>query len=161
MAAVEAMAAVGSTAVGFTAGLANFMPVGFMAGLADFTGDLLDFPMAGFTAVGFTLTDFRASGSTTMASTAAASWPRYSVGCGWAPGRAGLIILILTKATTATDLILHTILVLREPAGILPLRTAVQRFRPTDVGTCRSCSRRLRPGSCDEGTGERGIREIE
>jgi hypothetical protein len=107
---------------------------------------LLEFPMAGFTAVGFTLTDFTASGSTTMASTAAASWPLPSVGCGWAPGWTGLITLIPTRATTATDLT-HSIGIATTLRDITPTyssATPVGRwFRPTDVGSCRSCSGRL------------------
>jgi hypothetical protein len=77
MAAVKAMAVVeltepgAFTAAGFVAALADFMAARSTAGMVDFAADLLDFPMAGFTAVGFMLTDFTASGSTTMAPTAA------------------------------------------------------------------------------------------
>jgi hypothetical protein len=77
MGAVKAMAVVelaepgASTAAGSTAGLVDFMAARSMAGMVDFTEDLLEFPMAGFTAVGFTLTDFTASGFITMASAAA------------------------------------------------------------------------------------------
>ena len=97
MAAVKAMAVVeltapgASTAAGSRAPLAGFTAAHSMARLVDFMGVLLDFPMAGFTAADFILTDFRtasfmlmnftASGSTTMASTAPQFWPRPSVGC--------------------------------------------------------------------------------
>jgi len=87
MAAVKAMAVVeltepgAFTAAGFVAALADFMAARSMAGMVDFTGDLLDFPMADFTAADFILTDFRTanftdtdftpSGFITMASAAA------------------------------------------------------------------------------------------
>jgi hypothetical protein len=134
MAALEFMVAGDFTGAGSTVRL-----VDFMAGLLDFpAADLPD-----FTPVDFTLTDFTASGSTTMAFTAAWSWPLLSVGCGWAPGWAGLITLLQTKATTATDLI-PSIGSAKTPRGITPTysnATGVGRQSPpTDVSTYRSCS---------------------
>jgi hypothetical protein len=69
-------------------------------------------------------------------------------GLWWGTGLAGLITLILTKATTATDLT-HNTGIARTRRDITPMyssATTVGRwFRPTDVGICRSCSRRLTP----------------
>jgi hypothetical protein len=91
MAVVEHPVAGASTAAS-PEGPADFMAARSMARLVDFTVDLLDFPMAGFTAAHFILTGFRtasftlmnftASGSITMASTAAQFWPQSLVGCG-------------------------------------------------------------------------------
>ena len=133
---------------GFHGGPGEFHAGGFHGGPGGFHGGFAGFPHGGFHDGGFTLADFAASGSTTMASTAASSWPRSSVGCGWARGWAGLITLILTKATTATDLT-HNTGIARTRQDITPTyssATTVGRwFRPTDVGTCRSCSGRLAP----------------
>ena|SRR5215471_13419371 len=80
---------------------ADFVPAGSAADPVDFTGDLLDFLLAGFTPANFTLMDFTASGSIIMASAAACWWPLLLVGYGWVPDWAGLITLIRTKAITA------------------------------------------------------------
>ena len=85
MAVLEFMVAGEFTALGFTVA-ADFQAAGSTVGLAVSTGELLDLPTADFTTANFKLTDFTASGSIIMGSTAARSWPLPSVGCGWAPG---------------------------------------------------------------------------
>ena len=150
-----ALAALFLTAALFQPGAARahdggggFHGSGFHGGPGGFQGGFAGFPHGGFHGGGFHAHGFQSErlhhhgfhGGGLLAPVFGGLW--------WGTGLAGLITLILTKATTATDLT-HNTGIARTRRDITPMyssATTVGRwFRPTDVGICRSCSRRLTP----------------
>jgi hypothetical protein len=129
MAVLEFMVAGEFTALGFTGG-GGFPGGGFHGRLGGFHGGVAGFPHGGFPHGGFHDGEFHAHGfhgerfhhhgfhgGAVLAPTFGGLW----LGTG-----AGLALLLLSKRKLLRLRTVYPVLVLRQPSGVLPLRTAMQ-----------------------------------